>query len=425
MRRSLVGPLSLLLAVATGAAAGQTFELASSPIVPTVSGEATLAAVRAFYDAANAVIETGDASVLAIAIAPDYVDHAGLPGVTPDRDGLGTYLASLHGVAPGTRLTSDDVFAEGNRAMARVRISGTREASFLGVAFGSALTVWSDADVFRVASRRVVERWSGPEATVAFDTLGLGPTGTSLPSYAGLALERIVLAPGDRIEGPASESRLVEVEAGTLAIAVDASSVGSVSQFSAQSDAADNGLKMLPPGAEATAATGDLVSLPVSASYALANAGTGSATLLVTSFFPADDPRRAAPSSDPSILPGPGPWPPNITPEVLAGGSAIDVPPGATAAGIGRVTLTPGAWLPGLTAPGPLLAFVEAGSLDFAMATGTAWIRDGVNGASRNGFASPLLTGDGALLPPGAAFSLRNSADVPAVVLVVALTPSG
>jgi predicted ester cyclase len=425
MRRSLVWPVSLLLAIATGAAVGQTFELASTPVAGPSGGGATVEAVRGFYDAANAIIQTGDASVLDTAVAANFVDHTGLPGVSPNRDGLGRYLAALHGIAPGTRLTSDDVFADGDRAMARVEVKGTDGATFLGIAVGGRVTVWGDADVFRVANRRIVERWSSPAATVGFDSLGSGPIGTSLLAGAGLALERIVLAPGDRIQGPASESRLVEIETGTLAVTVAADSVGSASKLSPHSDAASTGPWTLTPGTEATLATGDLLALPVSTSYVLGNTGTEPCTLLVASFFPADDPRRAAPSSDPSILPQAGPWPRNVTPQPLAGGSVTDVPPGATTAGIGRINLAPGAWLTTLAAPGPVLAFVEAGTIDFAMSNGTAWVRSGVNGASRDSAAGSLQTGDGALLPPGATFSLRNSADAPAVVLVVAVTPNG
>lgn len=425
MRRSLIWPLTLLLAVATGAAAAQTVNLASPPVADTDQSQATGAVVRAFYEAANAVIQAGDAAPLDTAVAPDFVDHAGLPGVSPDRAGLGRYLIALHGIAPGIRLSGDGVLADGNRAMARVAVNGTSRATFLGLALGGGVTVWGDADVFRVANRRVVERWGGAEATVAFDLLGRAPIGTGLPPKAGLALERLVLPPGEQIEGPAEESRLVEVEAGTVTVSVDADSVGSASLLSPGSDTAGDGARTLRPGSRATLATGDLVALSVSASYVLNNTGTRAAGLLVASFFPADDPRRAAPSSDPAILPQAGPWPPDLTPQALAGGSVTNVPPGTTTMGIGRMMLSPGAWLSSLMTPGPLLLLVESGTLDFALPTGTAWVRSGANGASTNRAAGSLQAGDGALLAPGATVSLRESGDAPAVVLIVAVTAAG
>jgi predicted ester cyclase len=424
MRRILVWPLALLIALATGAAVGQAVDLAASPVPATFSGEATVEVVRAFYDAANSVIQTGDVSALDTVVAPDFVDHTGFPGLSPDRDGLGRYLAALHGVSPDTRLTSDDVFADGDRAMARVAGDGPTGAAFLGIAVGGRVTVWSDADVFRVANRRVVERWGGPAATVAFDRLGRGSIGTSLPSNAGLALERIVLPPGGQIQGPAQESRLVEVETGNLTVAVDTTSIGSADVLSPDPNATSDGSRRLEPGSGATLATGGLIALPVSTSYLLSNAGPESSTLLVASFFPADDPKRAAPPSDPSLPSDAGPWPSNLDVQPLAGGSVTNLPPVSVTAGIGRMILAPGAWLSALTTTGPLLGVVESGTLDFAMSDGTVWVRTGSNGASRDRAAGSLQAGDGALLPPDATFSLRNSGDAPAVVLVVAITPN-
>src|SRR5262249_3771524 len=158
---------------------------------------------------ANDVIQTGDAAALAAAVAPDFVDHAGLPGVTPDRDGLGRYLLALHAVAPAVRLTPDQVVADGDRAMAQVAVDGSDRATFLGLAVGDGVAVWGDADDFRVADRRVAERWSDAAATVGFAALGRGLLGASLPAHAGLALEHVALPPGDHVGGVAQESRLV------------------------------------------------------------------------------------------------------------------------------------------------------------------------------------------------------------------------
>jgi len=93
--------------------------------------------------------------------------------------------------------------------------------------------------------------------------------------------------------------------------------------------------------------------------------------------------------------------------------------------GIGRLVLAPGAWLAGLTTPRPLLAVVEAGRFDVAVSDGTAWVRSGANFASRERAAGSLRAGDGALLPPGATFSLRNAEAAPAVVLLVTVAPDG
>jgi hypothetical protein len=117
-----------------------------------------------------------------------------------------------------------------------------------------------------------------------------------------------------------------------------------------------------------------------------------------------------------------GPWPQNLNVHPLAGGSVKNVPPGLATAGVGRIVLAPGVWLSALTTPGPLLAVVEAGTVDLAVDDGPAWVRSGANGASQDRAAGPLQTGDGALLPPGATVALLNGGAAPAVVLVVAIS---
>ncbi|HKG26798.1 MAG TPA: hypothetical protein VKB09_14205, partial [Thermomicrobiales bacterium] len=231
---------------------------------------------------------------------------------------------------------------------------------------------------------RVAERWGGPAPSVGFAPLGLGSLGASLATKADLALERVVLAPGDRVEGPALESRLVAVEAGTPTVAVDATSTGAARLLATRAGAPAGATRELAPGSGAALAPGDLVALPVSTSYVLGNPGLGSASLLVASFFPAGDPVRAGMGTDPSMPQPAGPWPPTVAVRPLAGGGVTGSPPGMVTAGMGRVILGPGAWLAAMT-PGPLLAAVEAGRLDFAVDDGTAWVRSGATSARQPG----------------------------------------
>jgi predicted ester cyclase len=180
MRRWLVWPLSILLAVATGAALSDAVAVIQAPL-PAVVQTQDAAAVRAFYAAANAVLRTGDASALAAAVPADFVDHADLPGATPDRAGLGRYLAALHDAAPGAQLTVADLTAVGDRALARVVVVGAEEGTFLGVPLAGPVPVWGQVDAFRVGGRRVRERWGEGEGLLGLAALGRLPLGARLP----------------------------------------------------------------------------------------------------------------------------------------------------------------------------------------------------------------------------------------------------
>src|SRR5262249_32803230 len=150
--------IAVFLALATGAAVAQTVDLAAAPVI-VPSGGAAPAAVPAFYDAANSVIETGDASALDTIVAPDFVDHAPAPGAPPTRDGLARPLLGPRAAFPGLRLAPDDVAATGDRVVARVRLEGAAAGRFLGLPLGGGFAPWGPIDVFRVAGNRVVERW--------------------------------------------------------------------------------------------------------------------------------------------------------------------------------------------------------------------------------------------------------------------------
>jgi predicted ester cyclase len=229
MRGSLVWFLSLVLAVATGAALARTAAVATVPIVePVDSDQRTAEVVGAFYEAANAVIRTGDASALEPIVAPDFFDHTVSAGVTPDRAGLGRYLAAIHATTPAARLSVEELVAVGDRAMARVTLRADVPREFLGAPVRGVQVAWGTLDVFRVADRRVAERWGDAANPVFLETLRKMPLSTRLPIRAGIALEHVALRPGDRVVGPAAESRLLFLEAGTLTLSIGAESKGPV-----------------------------------------------------------------------------------------------------------------------------------------------------------------------------------------------------
>jgi hypothetical protein len=423
MRRWLVWPLSILLAVATGAALSDTVAVVQAPLPAVVQTQTTAAAVRAFYEAANAVLRTGDASALGAGVPADFVDHADLPGVAPDRAGLGRYLASLHDAAPGARLTVADLTAVGDWAMARVVVVGAEAGTFLGVPLAGSVPVWGRVDAFRVGGGRVRERWGEGEGLLCLAAMGRLPLGARLPPLAGVLLERVTLGPGDRVAGPPLESRLIAVEAGTLTVALDPASAGQA--LAAAGGAAGGPPRVVAPGTTVDLSGGDLLALAAPIRYILRNDDAEPATALVAAVFAPNDPRRAG-SNPPSTSAYPGtPWPPGVSAEAKAGGVVTEVPGGAVVAGIGRATLAPGTRLGAFAAPGPVLLAVEGGTLDFVATEGAVWVSRGADGSNDAARTGALAVGDGALLSSDDAVTLRNLGADPAVVLVLTIAPAG
>jgi hypothetical protein len=70
-----------------------------------------------------------------------------------------------------------------------------------------------------------------------------------------------------------------------------------------------------------------------------------------------------------------------------------------------------------------MLLAADTGTAHFAVTGGTAWVRSGAHGTSQDRTTGTLEAGDGALVPPGVAITVRNAGDAPAVVLVLTLIP--
>jgi predicted SnoaL-like aldol condensation-catalyzing enzyme len=423
MRRSLAWPSSIVLAVVTGAVLSQVVGPVMASFPETGQSDLTSAVAHRYYDAINEVLRTGDPSALDDAVSSDLIEHAALPGVATGRAGLGEYLVAVHAFAPAARILIAELTAVGDRAIATVTVQGLDQAAFLGAPLAAAPAVWSRTDVVRVVERRVVEHWSDTAGLVSLQVLGAIPTGARLPTEPGLAFERVTFRPGDRAEGPARETRLLRLESGTLTVALAADSAAPALVATGPDIAAASTPRPAAAGTTLTLSPGELVALPVSSAYTLRNDGPAPATALVAAIFAADEPTRSAPSADPAVPAPPSPWPSAIATQSLAGGTASGLPEGRATARLGWVTLSSGASLPPLAAPGAMLLSVEAGSVDYGVTAGTAWVRTGTNGSSQDTTTGTLDAGDGALLSTGVGITVRNTGDVPAVVLLLTLSP--
>jgi hypothetical protein len=420
--RSPVWAVALVLALATGAVLGQVVAVVHAPADDAGAGGATTAAVRAFYEAANAVIRTGDDNALDRVLDPTFVDHAAAPGATPDRAGLGRSLIAVHVLAPAAHLAVSQVVAAGDRAVARVAVAGTEHAAFVGAEFRGGVPIWGDFDAFRIAGGRVAERWDGASSPVALLPLAQLSLATDPTTGVGLTLERVTFEPGDHAVGAVEEARVLAVETGRLTVAVDAASVAQPLLVRAETANGEAPTAVV-AGRSATLASGDLIVLPMTATYVLSDDGGAPATVLVAAVFSSDDRWRAGAEIDPAnpptgslvaaALSAPdGPWPAGLAVQPLGKVASPGVPVETGTVGIGRIVLAPGAWLPTLTSPGPLLLMVEAGALDH----GTG------DGAREEAPQGRLKAGDGAAVQAGAILSLHNPGTLPAAVLVVAVT---
>ena len=434
MCRALLYPLVCALSLVTAAAlllAGTTIRTTPPLDSPATTAD-TEAAVRAFYEAADAAIRTGNLDDFAAAVSPAFVDHAPPPGVAPDRAGLARYLAALHATSPHAEIAVADLVAVGDRALVRVAVRGAVPASFLGLPPEEEPSLWSSGDAWRVAGGRVVERWGDANRLVLREQLGRIDLRSPLPTFQVIALERLSVAPGARLETELpDEARLLYLEAGALAVAVAPGSPGSALLSSAGTADAAGRPTEVGPGGSARLRAGDLLTLQPLTAYALRNDATVPAAALVVAVHRPGAAAYATARCDsgvrgprPACEAGATPTPSTFVGRRLAGGLATALPPGAVAVAVGRAVLAHGADLAVPAAAGPVLLYVEAGTPDLETGVGAAWVGRGGSGQRRAAATESLGAGDGVLLEAGTAAAVRNRGATAATVLVATLLPS-
>jgi steroid delta-isomerase-like uncharacterized protein len=133
------------------------------------------ALARRFFDEINGGGDT--ASLLAI-IADDFVDHEEIPGITPDRAGVGQLFAMFRAAFPDTHWGPEDVIADGDKVVVRVRVQGTNDGPFMGMpATGRKVDV-NAIEILRFEDDGLIhEHWGVLDMLALLQQLGAGPGG--------------------------------------------------------------------------------------------------------------------------------------------------------------------------------------------------------------------------------------------------------
>ena len=88
------------------------------------------AAMKRLYDLINA----GDIDGFGELLAEDFVEHEEMPGLEPSKEGVKQLFHMYRAAFPDLRMEAQDVLVSGDKAVARVRATGTHQGEFLGMA---------------------------------------------------------------------------------------------------------------------------------------------------------------------------------------------------------------------------------------------------------------------------------------------------
>lgn len=108
-------------------------------------------------------------------VAPDYLDHAALPGQAPGLEGAKQKWAMYLAGIPDLRVTIEEMVAEGDKVAVRRSYEGTHQGELLGIpATGKHLQL-GGISIFRLAGGKIAEHWEQLDRLTLMQQLGVIP----------------------------------------------------------------------------------------------------------------------------------------------------------------------------------------------------------------------------------------------------------
>lgn len=134
------------------------------------------ATMKRLYELINA----GDIDGFGELLAEDFIEHEELPGLEPSKEGVKQLFHMYRAAFPDLRMEAQDVLLSGDKAVARVRATGTHQGEFLGMpATGKSVDVQL-IDITRFGDDGLArEHWGVFDTLAMLQQLGVIPQ--SLP----------------------------------------------------------------------------------------------------------------------------------------------------------------------------------------------------------------------------------------------------
>jgi steroid delta-isomerase-like uncharacterized protein len=122
------------------------------------------------------LISGGDIDGFGELVADDFVEHEESPGLEPTKEGVKQFFHMYRAAFPDLRMEAQDILVSGDKAVARVRATGTHQAEFLGMpATGKSVDVQL-IDIIRFGDDGLAhEHWGVFDALAMMQQLGAIP----------------------------------------------------------------------------------------------------------------------------------------------------------------------------------------------------------------------------------------------------------
>jgi steroid delta-isomerase-like uncharacterized protein len=130
--------------------------------------------MRQFYDRVNA----GDIDGFAALIADDMIEHEKVEGLPQTKEGVVEFFKMFGAAFSDLRLDAEDVIVSGDKAWARVRITGTNDGEFMGMPATGKSVDFQAVDMVRFNDDgTAAEHWGVTDTMTMMQQLGVVPEG--------------------------------------------------------------------------------------------------------------------------------------------------------------------------------------------------------------------------------------------------------
>jgi steroid delta-isomerase-like uncharacterized protein len=133
------------------------------------------ATMRSIYER----ISTGDIAGFGNLVADDFAERlGGVPGIPPTKEGMLEFFRTLLTAFPDLRLDVEDLIASGDKAVARVKVTGTHKGEFMGVPPTGTRVDMQLIDIDRFDGAGLLcEHWGVADTLSLMQQLGAVPAG--------------------------------------------------------------------------------------------------------------------------------------------------------------------------------------------------------------------------------------------------------
>lgn len=145
----------------------------SHPGASHLSTEANTALVRRYLEE---VIHQGNVAAIDESIATNHVlNWPGSPTPMCGPEGFKHLLIIYASAFPDLHWTTEEVTAQGETVVARLRARGTHQRELMGMPPTSKQVTWTETHIFRVAGGKLVEHWTNLDQVGMLQHLGVLP----------------------------------------------------------------------------------------------------------------------------------------------------------------------------------------------------------------------------------------------------------